>query len=258
MSSGWRRGALRWPALVRRWLSARELVTMTLIAVVAGGLWVFVVVAGAIGDGDVRALDEAVLLAMRTPGDHADPRGPRWVEEVGRDLTALGGVTLVTLLSAAAAGFLWLTGRRRAVWHLAVAVLGGQLLSLSLKHGFDRPRPDLVPHASIVYTASFPSGHAMMSAVTYLTLGALLARVVVRRREKLFVVGWALAFTALTGVSRVYVGVHWPSDVVAGWALGAAWAVACWLVADLLARRRSGVAALPDPAGADTRPPPDA
>jgi undecaprenyl-diphosphatase len=247
-SSGERGDALAWHAVLRRWLAARELVTMALVAVVAGGLWIFVEVASAVREDSVRALDEAVLLAMRNPTDHADPLGPRWVEEFGRDLTALGGVAVVTLLTVASAGFLWMTGRRHEVGLLAAAFLGGQLLSFSLKRVFERPRPDLVPHASWVYTASFPSGHAMMSAVTYLTIGALLARVVARRREKLFVIAWALAFTVLTGVSRVYVGVHWPTDVVAGWALGASWAVGCWLVADHLARRRRRAAALPNPA----------
>jgi len=229
--------------LLRRWLAARELVTMALLAVAAGGIWLFLEVADAVRDGEVRALDETVLLAMRTPGDPADPLGPRWLEEVGRDLTALGGIAVLTLLTTAAAGFLWLAGRRRDVVLLLVSVAGGQLLSLAVKRGFHRPRPELVPHGSWVYTSSFPSGHSMMSAVTYLTLGALLARAVPRRREKAFLVAWALVFTGLTGVSRVYLGVHWPSDVVAGWALGASWAVACWLVADLLERRRRGAGA---------------
>jgi undecaprenyl-diphosphatase len=224
-------------SLLHRWLAARELVTMTLLAAAAGGLWLFLEVAEAVQEQSIRAFDEKVLLSMRTPGDPADPLGPRWVEEMGRDLTALGGVAVVTLLTVAAAGFLWLVGRRRDVVLVAAAVIGGQLLSLVLKRGYARPRPDLVPHASFVYTSSFPSGHAMMSAVTYLTLGALLARAVPRRREKAFVVAWAVALAALTGVSRVYVGVHWPTDVLAGWALGASWAVACWLAADLLERR---------------------
>jgi undecaprenyl-diphosphatase len=224
-------------SLLRRWLAARELVTMALLALSAGGLWLFLEVAEAVREQSVRALDEQVLLAMRTPGDPADPVGPRWVEEIGRDLTALGGVAVVTLLTVAAAGFLWLVGRRRDVALLAAAVVGGQLLSFALKRGYARPRPDLVPHASFVYTASFPSGHAMMAAVTYLTLGALVARVLPRRREKAFVVGCAVALAALTGASRVYVGVHWPTDVLAGWALGGSWAAACWVAADVLERR---------------------
>lgn len=218
--------------------------TLALVAVVAGGLWAFLEVAEAVTEGDARALDRAVLLAMREPADPADPLGPRWVEEMGRDLTALGGVAVLTLVSGAAALFLWMARRPRAVALLLVAFAGGQALSLLLKRGYARPRPDLVPHESFVYTASFPSGHSMMSAVVYLTLGALLARVLPRRRMKLLVMACALGATALTGLSRVYVGVHWPTDVLAGWAVGASWAVGCWLVADLLDRRRPrGVAA---------------
>jgi undecaprenyl-diphosphatase len=238
MAMGWRDRARGAGELLRRFLRARELVTMALLAVVAGGLWVFVEVAEAVRNEDVRALDRTVLLAMREPADPADPLGPRWVEEMGRDFTALGGIAVLTLVSAAAALFLWMSGRPRSVALLVVAIAGGQLLSLILKRGFGRPRPDLVPHESFVYTASFPSGHSMMSAVTYLTLGALLARVLPRRRMKFLVIACALTVTALTGVSRVYLGVHWPTDVVAGWALGASWAVGCWLAADALDRRR--------------------
>jgi undecaprenyl-diphosphatase len=111
------------------------------------------------------------------------------------------------------------------------------LLSTALKLGFARPRPDLVPHGVRVYTASFPSGHAMLSAVTYLTLGALLARVQPQRRVKAFLLGLAIALTVLIGMSRVYLGVHWPSDVLAGWCGGAAWASLCWFVALQLQRR---------------------
>jgi undecaprenyl-diphosphatase len=231
-------------ARLARLLRARELVTLTLVAVVAGGLWVFVELSQAIGEDDVRALDRAVLLSLREPGDPADPLGPRWVEEMGRDLTALGGVAVLGLVSAAAALFLWMARRPRSVALLLVAFAGGQALSLALKHGFSRPRPELVPHGSFVYTSSFPSGHSMMSAVVYLTLGALLARVLPRRRMKLLVMACALGATALTGASRVYLGVHWPTDVLAGWSIGAAWAVACWLAADALDRRRpAGTAA---------------
>lgn len=233
-------GMRRWSAgSLRRLLRARELVTVALVAVVAGGLWIFLEVAEAVREEEVRTVDRAVLLAVRDPADPAEPLGPRWLEEMGRDLTALGGTAVLTLVSAAAALFLWMARRPRSVALLLVAIAGGQVLSLLLKHGYARPRPDLVPHGSYVYTASFPSGHSMMSAVVYLTLGALLARVLPRRRMKLLVMACALGATALTGVSRVYLGVHWPTDVVAGWALGASWAVACWLAADLLDRHRA-------------------
>ncbi len=224
-------------ANVHRWLRARELVTLLLVAALAGGVLTFVEIAEAVREDETRAIDEKILLAMREPGDPADPLGPRWVEETGRDLTALGGVPIISLVTTAVAATLWLAGRRRSAALLAVAVAGGAILSFALKRGFDRPRPELVPHGTWVYTSSFPSGHSMLSAIAYLTLGALVARVLPRRRQKAFVLGWALLFTGLAGVSRVYLGVHWPSDVLAGWTVGASWAVACWLAADFLDRR---------------------
>jgi undecaprenyl-diphosphatase len=222
---------------VRRWIAARELRTLVLVAALAGGVFAFLEIAEAVGEDETRALDEAILLAMRNPSDPADPVGPPWAEEMARDLTALGGVTLIGCVVAAVAATLWLVGQRRSATLLVFAVVSGALLSLALKRGFDRPRPSLVPHETTVYTASFPSGHSMLSAVAYLTLGALVARVLPRRRLKAFVLGWALLFTALAGASRVYLGVHWPTDVLAGWSVGASWAVACWLVVDLLDRR---------------------
>lgn len=118
-----------------------------------------------------------------------------------------------------------------------IAVAGGLLVSSALKSGFDRPRPDLVPHGAYVYTTSFPSGHAMMSAVTFLTLGSVLARSQRRRRLKVYLILLALMITLGVGVSRVYLGVHWPTDVLAGWTVGASWALLCWLTARWLQRR---------------------
>ncbi|MFO7962990.1 MAG: phosphatase PAP2 family protein [Desulfobacterales bacterium] len=116
----------------------------------------------------------------------------------------------------------------RTAIFILIAVGGGLLLSNLMKTGFDRPRTDLVSHGSYVYTASFPSGHSTMSAVTYLTLGALLARILRRIREKAYVISLALLVTVAVGISRVYLDVHWPTDVLAGWAM--AWGViAGWL-----------------------------
>jgi undecaprenyl-diphosphatase len=100
-----------------------------------------------------------------------------------------------------------------------------------LKYSIDRDRPALVPHGSVVYTASFPSGHSMLAASTYLTMGALLARVQRRRRIKAYILMVAITATLLVGISRVYLGVHWPTDVIAGWTAGTGWALLCWLLA---------------------------
>ena len=120
---------------------------------------------------------------------------------------------------------------------ILASVLLGVLLSNSLKWGFARPRPDLVPREIVVYTASFPSGHTTLSAVVYLTLGALLCRTQSSIAVKAYVLSVAALLTAIIGVSRVYLGVHWPTDVIAGWLIGGAWAFLCASVMVWLQRR---------------------
>ncbi len=208
-----------------------ELSILILIFLVVGGIWLFTELADEVLEGETVHVDEALLLLMRNPADRSDPAGPRWLEELGRDITALGGVGVLTMLTFLAAGYLLMLGKRRAALFALAAIGGGMVLSMLLKHGFDRPRPDLVPHISYVYTRSFPSGHSMLSAVTYLTLGALLARIHEQRRLKLYFLTWAVLFTFLVGISRIYMGVHWPTDVLAGWVAGAVWAISCWLTA---------------------------
>src|SRR3954471_14255177 len=193
--------------------------------------WAFVKVAGEVFEGDTESLDRRILLGLRNPSDLSDPVRPQWFEEAARDITGLGGHVILSLVTLASIAYLLLTRKRGAAFLVIAAVGGGMLLSSLLKLGFERPRPDLVPHGTRVYTASFPSGHSMLSAATYLTLAALLARVERYWRVRVFLIGAAVALTLLIGVSRVYLGVHWPTDVLAGWCGGAAWASLCWLVA---------------------------
>jgi undecaprenyl-diphosphatase len=181
--------------------------------------------------------DEWAIRAMRNADDPAKPIGPAWLHEAGRDLTALGGVAVLTLITVAVAGFLWLRKMFGAMWLVLAATLGGLAVSSALKSAFERPRPDLVPHLSIVHSSSFPSGHSMLSATVYLTLGALLGRFVQPLRLKAYFLLVALILTFLVGVSRVYVGVHYPTDVLAGWSAGLAWALLCWLAARALQQR---------------------
>lgn len=213
-----------------------EPVTLVVIIAITGALWAFISLASEMIEGDLHSFDEAVLLALRTPGDPADPIGSHQVEIAMRDLTALGGVTVLTLISLSVLCFLILRRQRASALFLLVAILGGQALSYLAKSGFSRPRPDLVPHGVEVVTASFPSGHSMMSAVTYLTLAVMLTRTESTLGIRAFYIVVAAILTVLVGASRVYLGVHWPSDVLAGWTLGAAWALAVWL----LARRMGG------------------
>ena len=199
--------------------------------------WAFIEIADEVVEGESHATDSRVILALRNANDLSDPLGPLWVEELGRDFTALGGVGVLTLLTFPVAGYLWLIGKARAMFLVLGAIGSGLLASTLLKQVFDRPRPDLVPQDSLVYTASFPSGHSMMAAITYLTLAALLARVLPDRTTKIYFLFLAVIVTIGVGVSRVYLGVHWPSDVLAGWAVGASWAMLFWLIARQLQQR---------------------
>lgn len=203
---------------------------------IAGAIAVFHIGAYVAGETPVQ-FDVHIITSLRNPADLSDPIGPEWFEEAMRDLTSLGGTTILLIVALAAFAFLMMTDKRHAAWMLAASVLGAIVLSQTLKLGFGRPRPDLVPHAARVYTQSFPSGHAMMSAAVYLTLAALLVRTQSRRRVKLFILFMACLVTLLVGASRVYLGVHWPTDVLAGWVGGAAWAIFCWAVMVALQRR---------------------
>jgi undecaprenyl-diphosphatase len=214
-----------------------ERVTLITMILAAGVLLAFAKLADAVGDGGTRAFDERLLVALRTPGNLADPIGPKWFEEMMRDFTAMGSTGVLTLMVLTIAGFLAMTRKGYAAFFVLVSVIGGVLISQSMKWAYARPRPELVPHGAEVYTASFPSGHSMMAAVVYLTLGALLARTLADRAVKIYVLAVAVFATILVGVSRVYLGVHWPTDVLAGWALGAAWALICGLVMTWLQRR---------------------
>lgn len=231
---------MEWAQRTSRWAADRlgraDLVVLLAALAAAVGLLAFLVIADRATEGEPGHVDERLLLALREPGDPSDPVGPRWLEEAGRDLTALGGYTVLGLLVALVVGYELMGRRSHAAVLVLAATLGGLLISHLLKDFYARPRPDLVPHLTHVSTSSFPSGHAMLSAVVYLTLGALLARLVEGWWAKLYFVGAAVVLTALVGFSRVYLGVHYPTDVLAGWSAGLSWAVLCWLAARYLQR----------------------
>lgn len=207
------------------------------VALLGGCLWSAAELTDKVMGGGTQSFDERVLLSLRSKDDPADPIGSPVIEEVARDLTALGGVTVLTLLIGAVCTYLLLTNRKRTLLLVVISMGSGFVLGSILKNSFDRPRPDLVAHYSHVMTSSFPSGHSMMAAIGYLTLAALLASVEKARRVKLFLLLMAIVLTLLVGVSRVYMGVHWPTDVLAGWLIGATWAMACLLVAKYLQGR---------------------
>lgn len=217
-------------------LGKHEVGAIVAVFVAAGLLLMFGQIAEEVVEGDTNRLDRAVLMSFRTAGDPSDLIGPDWFEEMVRDVTALGSYAFVIIIVAAAIGYLLLMRKYGLALLLLAAEAGGMLISTLLKELFDRPRPDL-EHAARVFTASFPSGHATLSAVTFLTLGALLTRATAERKSKLYFMATAIVLTLLVGLSRLYLGVHYPSDIFAGWCIGSAWAVLCWGGALWLQRR---------------------
>lgn len=218
-------------ARLRAWLAQRDLVLLTGAFLVVILMWAFIEVTDEVFEGETQDVDDRILIALREPGNLADPIGPPSLEEMARDFTAVGGVVVLTTITLSVLGFLLIQGKRRAALFLAAGTAGALLLSLALKNSFDRPRPDVVPHLSHIMTSSFPSGHSMLSAAIYLTLGAMLARMSERKRVKLYFVSIAIVLTVLVGISRVFMGVHYPTDVLAGWSVGLAWALVWWLAA---------------------------
>jgi undecaprenyl-diphosphatase len=221
-----------------RWLGGHELAILLALFAIAAGVWAFAKLATEVKEGETRGFDRELLLAMRRPGDLA-PLGSRAFQEAARDVTALGGVTVLGLLTVFTTVFLALDGKRHMAYFALGSVAGGMGASELLKDLVQRPRPDIVPQLVYASNTSFPSGHSMMSTVVYLTLAALLARSHGRKAVKAFFLLTAALLCLLVGVSRVYLGVHWPTDVLAGWTAGAVWALLCWLGARWLQGRKT-------------------
>ncbi len=223
-----------WHWMRKRWQAETWLVVS--VFTIAGLLLIFGSIADEVMEGSTSAFDRYVIQAFRSAGNSSDPVGPPWVQEMARDITALGSVAVLAIVLFAVVGYLLLSQKRTAAWLVLAAVVGGEAMNSLLKLGFARPRPDFVAASVKIFTASFPSGHAAMSAITYLTLAALLARTTPSRRLRLYFVTIGIVLTLFVGVSRVYLGVHYPTDVLAGWCVGAAWALGCWAIMTQLQR----------------------
>ena len=224
-------------ARTRRLLGRREVQLLLILATLAAGAWIFLEIADEVNDGDFVTTDEQILMLFREGGDPNDPIGSHAVESAVRDVTALGSLTVITLLTLITVAFLFLSRRPRLALYMFVASAGGAALSYALKFLYNRPRPNLVAPEALPSDPSFPSGHSAAAAVVYLTLGLLLAHTLARRELKVYVVTLAILLTVAVGLSRLYLGVHWPSDVLAGWTLGGVWALACWQAERMLRRR---------------------
>ena len=174
--------------------------------------------------------DRQIILALRNPANPSVPIGPAWLQEAARDITSLGSNIVLGIITFAVAGYLFLVHKPSVAWSMLIAVLGGGALNNLLKVAFARPRPDFSIRAVRVFTTSFPSGHATLSAITYLTIGALLARTYPSLTMSLYFMSLAIFLTVLIGLSRIYLGVHYPTDIFGGWCIGAAWAMGCWVL----------------------------
>jgi undecaprenyl-diphosphatase len=218
----------------------------TELSLLVGGLALVLLVLGfallsdLVLEGGTQHVDDRVLRALRRAEDPSLPIGPAWLRGAALDITALGSATVLGLVVAAVVGYLLLQGLQRTALFVFAASAGGWLLNTLLKELFQRARPGVVPHLREVLTLSFPSGHAMTSAAVYLTLGALLMRVADRKATRIYCMVSAMFLAGLVGSTRVYLGVHYPTDVLAGWIVGLSWALLCWLVERAI-ERRTGV-----------------
>ena len=207
------------------------------LALIAGFALALGVIVDDVTENEAGAFDRTILMALRTAGNLAKPIGPGWLQGSVTDITALGSATVLTIVTTIAVAYLVVARRYRLALVTGLAIAGGSVFEKLLKLGFDRARPDVVPHLVTVHSLSFPSGHAMLSAITYLTLGTLLARAQTKRRLSVFVFCVGLLMALAIGLSRVYLGVHFPTDVLAGWCFGSLWVTLVWLIARVYTRR---------------------
>ena len=215
----------------------REIGAVLAFLVLALAADLFLSVAGEVAEGETDAIDLRVLLALRVPGMPSRPIGPPWLETAARDVTSLGSIVVLTLIVLIVAGLFYSLRRRREALTLLITSGGGLGLTNLLKDLFGRSRPDPIYRAVEATTSSFPSGHAMLSAVVFLTLAAICMGYVSRHLVRIYIMSVAVTLTLVIGISRIYLGVHWLTDVLAGWSIGAAWATTSWLVVWVWERR---------------------
>lgn len=235
---------------LRGWLQAADLALPAVLVAIGVLVVGFLKLGHSVAESKTDAFDRSILLALRAAPD--DPLGPRWFEAAVMHLSALGSGAVTGLVAVIAVTFALLARQPRFAALIAVCALGTSALMGVLKGLYNRPRPSVVTHLDPPGGLSFPSGHSMISMALYMTLAMLIARALPDRRLRRYTIGVGGLLAFLIGVSRMYLGVHYPSDVVAGWTVGGAWALLCGTIAYRLGR--SGELETPEP----PPPPPDA
>jgi membrane-associated phospholipid phosphatase len=211
------------------------------LAALSGAVGLLALLGATIARGHQFAFDRAIMLALREPSNLAVPQGPAWLRQAMIDITALGGETLLTLAVALTIAFLLATRHLLTAALVFGGTVTGSIAVALAKMIVGRPRPALVDHLVEVGSASFPSGHAANSATIYLTIALVLIQIVSTSAARRLLFAATAALVTAIGVSRVYLGVHWPSDVLAGWSFGTLWALAWWALGHRLRQRLASV-----------------
>jgi undecaprenyl-diphosphatase len=215
-----------------------EIKLLFILLSVVAGLLIFIIIANEVAEGETQHFDNYILKSLREPDNVSRPAFPDWVTVAMKDITSLGSGSIIILFTIIVAGYLILQKKFYWLWLVLIATIGGALLVWGLKEFIGRTRPTVVTHLLEEKSLSFPSGHSMMSAIVYLTQATLLSKIEKNRKAKIYIISIALVLTLLIGISRIYIGVHYPTDVLAGWVAGISWALLCWYVASLLENRR--------------------
>lgn len=216
------------------WLRAADLRLAAELALVGALVVAFILIGNAVGGG-IDQVDKDLLLAMRAAPD--DPHGPHWFEDGMMHLSAVGSGAVTGLVTLVSILFLLVARKPRLALLLLVCALGTLVWMEVLKGIYERPRPTVVTHIDPPGGMSFPSGHSMIAAALYLTLAVQIARALPERRLQRFAVAVGATLAMLVGVTRMYLGVHYPSDVIGGWTVGVTWALVCGVVARRLEKR---------------------
>lgn len=219
--------------------SKTEIKVLLWVFIVVIGTLVFIMIANEVSERETRLFDLMILKSFRNPANLHQTLGPEWLELAMRDITSLGGGTVIVIITISVIGYLILQKNYYAMWLILAATVGGAIIGLGLKELIGRERPPIIFHLVYVNSLSFPSGHSMMSAVVYLTQASLLSRIQKKRSIRIYIITIALLLTFLIGISRIYLGVHYPTDVLAGWSIGLAWAFLCWFIAWYIQEKNS-------------------